>query len=86
MGPIHGQQQVGPTSGALVRTHLLSEVGWTKLTGDERDQKILKEFIRYKPASFFGKVDPLLVVDWMWKMEKILTRFGCKLMRIEFSW
>lgn len=71
IGPRHGQHQVGPTSEPLVRTHSQPEVDQMVEIYEERDQKPLKEFMRYKPSSFFGKVDPLLAEDWMWKTKKI---------------
>src|SRR3954471_3517719 len=41
--------------------------------GGSRDIAIVKEFIRYKPPEFDGRMDPLAAEDWLRKTEKILN-------------
>lgn len=57
---------------ALVRSQPQTKVVQTVVIDEDRDQKLLKEFMRYKPSPFLGKVGPLLALVWMWMTEKIL--------------
>src|SRR5438270_6315421 len=41
--------------------------------GGSRDIALLKEFMRYKPPEFDGRMDPLAAEDWLRKTEKILN-------------
>src|SRR5438045_3960422 len=38
-----------------------------------RDLVLVKEFLRYKPPEFDGRMDPLAAEDWLRKTEKILN-------------
>src|SRR3954465_4405097 len=38
-----------------------------------RDLSLVKEFMRYKPPEFDGRMDPLAAEDWLRKTEKILS-------------
>src|SRR5256886_13143348 len=41
--------------------------------GGSRDIALVKEFMRYKPPEFDGRMDPLAAEDWIRKTEKILN-------------
>src|SRR5256886_11457459 len=41
--------------------------------GGSRDIALVKEFMRYKPPEFDGRMDPLAAEDWLRKTEKILN-------------
>lgn len=49
------------------------EVVQTVVLDEDRDKKLLKVFMRYKPSLFRRKLDPLMAEDWMLKTEMILN-------------
>src|SRR4051812_13963723 len=59
---------------APVRTELVTPIYDLRTPfGESRDIALVKEFMRYKPPEFDGRMDPLAAEDWLRKTEKILN-------------
>src|SRR5438270_2478035 len=60
------------TATAPVRTEIVTPIYDLRTPFSEsRDIALVKEFMRYKPLEFDGRMDPLAAEDWIRKTEKI---------------
>src|SRR3954468_1857122 len=59
---------------APARTEIVTPIYDLRTPFDgSRDIALVKEFMRYKPPEFDGRMDPLAAEDWLRKTEKILN-------------